>query len=103
MSMLFRTSRSIFAAAVLAVAALSSGMAAAADLVVKHKQGELTLSETPKKVLVFDLASLDTLTPHDVFARRLAQEALEPPLQQALTERYRSVVDALTAPNGDAA
>ena len=61
MSMLFRTSRSIFAAAVLAVAALSSGMAAAADLVVKHKQGELTLSETPKKVLVFDLASLDTL------------------------------------------
>ncbi|MFG5778720.1 exonuclease subunit SbcD [Comamonas sp. J-3] len=48
------------------------------------------------------LESLDTLTPHEVFARRLAQEALEPPLQQALTERYRSVVDALTAPNGDA-
>lgn len=49
------------------------------------------------------MESLDTLTPHEVFARRLAQEALEPPLQQALTERYRSVVDALTAPNGDAA
>ena len=49
------------------------------------------------------MESLDELTPQDVFARRLALETLEPPLQQALSERYRSVVDALTAQNGDAA
>ena len=49
------------------------------------------------------MESLDELTPQDVFARRLAQETMEPPLQAALTERYRSVVDALTAQTGDAA
>lgn len=30
-------------------------------LTVKHAQGELEIGETPKKVLVFDIASLDTL------------------------------------------
>ena len=49
------------------------------------------------------MESLDELTPQDVFARRLALETLEPPLQQALSERYLSVVDALSAQNGDAA
>ena len=49
------------------------------------------------------MESLDELTPQDVFARRLAQETMEPPLQAALTERYRSVVDALTAKTGEAA
>ena len=48
------------------------------------------------------MESLDELTPQDVFNRRLALETLEPPLQQALTERYQSVVDALTH-TGDAA
>lgn len=49
------------------------------------------------------MESLDELTPQDVFARRLALETLEPPLQQTLSERYRSVVDALSAQNGAAA
>ncbi|EED65480.1 exonuclease subunit SbcD [Comamonas testosteroni] len=44
------------------------------------------------------MESLDELTPQDVFARRLALETLEPPLQQALTERYRSVVESLSHP-----
>ena len=47
------------------------------------------------------MESLDELTPQDVFARRLAQESLEPPLQQALTDRYQAVVQALTAANGE--
>lgn len=41
--------------------------------------------------------TLDELSPHDVFARRLAQEELAEDLQLALTERYRSVVTGLQA------
>lgn len=47
------------------------------------------------------MESLDELTPQDVFTRRLAQESLEPPLQQALTDRYQAVVQALTAADGE--
>ncbi|MGF6212126.1 exonuclease subunit SbcD [Comamonas sp. 4034] len=49
------------------------------------------------------MESLGDLTPLEVFARRLALEALEAPLQQALTERYQEVTHAVTAPGGDAA
>ncbi|MDR0214505.1 MAG: exonuclease subunit SbcD [Comamonas sp.] len=44
------------------------------------------------------MESLDELTPQDVFARRLTLETLEPPLQQALTERYLGVVESLNHP-----
>ncbi|MBI2277884.1 MAG: exonuclease subunit SbcD [Dechloromonas sp.] len=44
--------------------------------------------------------TLDELSPHEVFARRLQQEELSEELQQALNERYRAVVASLT---GDAA
>jgi exonuclease SbcD len=40
--------------------------------------------------------TLDELSPMDVFARRLAQEELAPELQQALHQRYRTVVTSLT-------
>ena len=40
--------------------------------------------------------TLDELSPHDVFARRLQHEALSEDLQQALIERYRGVVTRLT-------
>lgn len=40
--------------------------------------------------------TLDELSPHDVFARRLQQEALGDEMQSALNERYRAVVAALT-------
>ena len=39
--------------------------------------------------------TLDELSPHDVFARRLQQEELSADLQQALTDRYRSIVASL--------
>lgn len=45
--------------------------------------------------------SLDALTPSDVFARRLAQETMEPALQAALSDRYQDVLSSLRA--GDAA
>lgn len=38
-----------------------AGAAVAQEISIKHTQGELTLPAVPKKVLVFDLASLDTL------------------------------------------
>ena len=49
------------------------------------------------------MESLDELTPLEVFARRLAQETLEPPLQQALTDRYRHVVETLSSADGETA
>ena len=42
------------------------------------------------------METLDELSPADVFARRLAQEDLAPDLQDALTQRYRAVVQSLT-------
>ncbi len=46
--------------------------------------------------LAMDLtATLDELSPHDVFARRLAAEDLSPELTHALSERYRLVVAGL--------
>ncbi|MCZ8092319.1 MAG: exonuclease subunit SbcD [Acidovorax sp.] len=47
--------------------------------------------------------TLDELSPHDVFARRLAAETLEPELQQALTQRYNSVVHSITSPTDEGA
>lgn len=39
--------------------------------------------------------TLDELSPHDVFDRRLQQEALDETMQAALNERYRAVVAGL--------
>jgi DNA repair protein SbcD/Mre11 len=39
--------------------------------------------------------TLDELSPHDVFARRLRQEQLSDELQTALVERYRAVITSL--------
>lgn len=52
---------SVLKALALATAVFFGGAAFAADIVVKHKQGETALTGKPQKVLVFDLASLDTL------------------------------------------
>jgi exonuclease SbcD len=41
------------------------------------------------------LETLDELSPHEVFARRLQQEELSDELQLALNERYRSIVSTL--------
>lgn len=50
----------IFASLALA-AATALSPALAAEITIKHAQGETTLPDTPKKVIVFDMASLDTL------------------------------------------
>ncbi|QDL52928.1 exonuclease subunit SbcD [Rhodoferax aquaticus] len=42
------------------------------------------------------LETLDELSPHDVFAKRLAQEDLSPELHAALDQRYREVLKSLT-------
>lgn len=47
-------------AALLATSALIPGLASA-EITVTHAQGEVTLKEAPKKVAVFDLASLDII------------------------------------------
>lgn len=49
------------AAVTVAVAPLA-GPAGAAEMVIKHAQGETKLPAVPAKVLTFDIASLDTLT-----------------------------------------
>lgn len=46
--------------------------------------------------------TLDELSPHDVFARRLEQEELGEELQQALEQRYRAIVAGLQG-EGEAA
>lgn len=45
--------------------------------------------------------TLDELDPGEVFARRLALEALDEPLQAELLQRYRQVVASITAPAAD--
>lgn len=65
-SKLFRK-RSLFVrilSRIILPATLALAMAAgtfAAEITVKHAQGETVLPDTPKKVLTFDLAALDTL------------------------------------------
>ncbi len=55
------TTRRGLIAATLALALLPISLASAEEISVKHTQGEITLPATPKKVLVFDLATLDNL------------------------------------------
>src|SRR5690606_33632697 len=43
------------------LAAFAAAPLAAAPVTVKHASGETTLKDTPKKLVVFDLASLDNL------------------------------------------
>lgn len=50
-----------FLASAIALAAFLPGYANAGEIIVKHAQGETVLPDTPKKVLTFDLATLDTL------------------------------------------
>ncbi|MGN1055206.1 MAG: exonuclease subunit SbcD [Comamonas sp.] len=46
--------------------------------------------------------SLDALSPQEVFARRLAQETLNPEQHQGLQERYQQVLDSVRGPGDDA-
>ncbi|HZY68109.1 MAG TPA: hypothetical protein VFE52_05950, partial [Devosia sp.] len=44
-----------------ALALMLGSAALAADIVVKHAQGETTVPQNPSKVVTFDYAALDTL------------------------------------------
>lgn len=50
-----------FLASAIALAAFLPGYANADEITVKHAQGETVLPDTPKTVLTFDFATLDTL------------------------------------------
>lgn len=50
-----------FTAALLFGVAAIPGLAMAESVTIEHAKGEITFDETPQKVAVFDLASLDTL------------------------------------------
>ena len=53
--------RTVFAAAIATLAGLVAPSVLAADIVVKHAQGETSVPQNPQKVITFDYASLDTL------------------------------------------
>lgn len=55
-----KTRTLIVALATAAIAAFT-GLAHADEIVVKHRQGALTLAKAPTRILTFDLGSLDTL------------------------------------------
>lgn len=48
-------------AAIVALGIAATATANAADLTIKHAQGETTVPASPAKVLVFDLGTLDNL------------------------------------------
>ncbi len=51
----------LLCACLLAIAVFSSGGSRAEPLIVKHAQGEVTLTGTPKRIVVLDFSSLETL------------------------------------------
>lgn len=53
---------------------------------------------TVARLIAENRETLDELSPHEVFERRLAQEALAEEIQQALTERFRHVVADIAGP-----
>ncbi|HMT79573.1 MAG TPA: exonuclease subunit SbcD [Azonexus sp.] len=57
---------------------------------IRRQRGNTTASLTTDAS-----ETLDELSPHDVFARRLQQEELADDLQRALSERFRNIVTAL--------
>jgi iron complex transport system substrate-binding protein len=58
--------RSITSAIMAIIAAAAMALpATAAELIIDHAQGRTVLADTPKKVIVFDVASLDTLAAVD--------------------------------------
>src|SRR5690606_13966933 len=56
-----RLTRAVAKAALAAAVSFFIAPAFAADIVVKHAQGETTVAQNPAKVVTFDYAALDTL------------------------------------------
>lgn len=62
---------------------------AAAEIVVQHARGQTTLPATPKKIVVFDLAALDTLDALGIPVFGVPAGAKPPSLAQYNQPRYR--------------
>jgi iron complex transport system substrate-binding protein len=82
-------------AAVLAVAlafgSLTMGAAVAQDISIKHAQGETTVPASPKKVLVFDPASLDMLDALGVQVAGVPTGRLPGYLSKYSSDRYEKI------------
>ena len=57
---------------------------------IRRQRGNVTM-----QLAATSSETLDELSPHEVFARRLAQEALSEEIQQGLNLRFNSIVSAL--------
>jgi iron complex transport system substrate-binding protein len=67
------------------------GPASAADIVVKHAQGETTVAENPQKVISFDFATIDTLEALGVEIAGLPGSNLPEYLSRYADEKYLKV------------
>lgn len=80
----------------------SSDTAAAPEpLVIKHSQGETTLQGTPKRVVAFDVASLDTLDTLKVDVTAVAGTVFPDYLSKYKADTYKNV-GTLFEPNYEA-
>ncbi|WP_238189059.1 siderophore ABC transporter substrate-binding protein [Methylobacterium frigidaeris] len=77
------------AAAAILAAGLSAGPVSAAGIAVQHARGETVLPVSPQKVVVFDLAALDTLDVLGVPVYGVPGGAKPPSLAQYNDSRYR--------------
>jgi iron complex transport system substrate-binding protein len=78
--------------ALAAVAALALPALAQADAItIPHAQGEITLPDAPKKVLVFDLTSLDTLNALGVDVAGVPKGIKTPSLAKFSSDQYLSI------------
>jgi len=78
-------------AAALFCALLAIPAAQAQPITVKHAKGEITLTATPKTVLVLDVPSLDTLDALGVDVAGVPGGNLVPYLTQYQADRYRKI------------
>jgi len=70
---------------------LAPAVSSAAEIVVKHAQGETTLPGVPSKVLVLDIPSLDTLDALGVDVAGVPGSNLPPYLSKYADEKYTKV------------
>lgn len=82
-------------------AGTQSAFAQAAAVTVKHAKGEITLAATPKNVLVFDLASLDTLQALQVEVKGVPEVKYPAYLSRYADKRYLRI-GSLFEPNLEA-
>lgn len=81
------------------VSAISFVSPSMADIVVKHAAGETSIPDNPKRVVVFDLASLDNLTRLGVSDIVGVPEGVKPKYLQQFNDAKYTKVGTLFEPN----